>query len=297
MTYSPGSPGYSSHPPGSYGAPSPSYAPVAEPGPSKLPQYLNIAVVVLGSGRLRGRFGPVFTASAELGPFSVEATSTGGILLTLAARAGRAAGRHRVAAQDQEEPPAVVALLAVLGVLVVIEQLVNRRQGVGRLGGLAGARLHDPAGHRRGRVLLLRDRRAHATGAQAPLRAAAVRPVRAIQPVRCSRRLLRGAPSSRRARRPTRHSSTARSTDRVPAMYPRSTRRLPAGPVDRRVLRHGRSAEWRPARCADPAHRISQLQPAPGRRHGTADTYPWSRTSAAAAAAARRSQSSGPRPS
>ena len=50
MTYSPGSPGGPGYPPGSYGAPTPSYAPApaADPGPSKLPVYLNIAVVLLG---------------------------------------------------------------------------------------------------------------------------------------------------------------------------------------------------------------------------------------------------------
>ena len=72
MTYSPGSPGNSGYPPGSYGAPSPSYAPVAEAGPSKLPQYLNIAVVLLGLGAYVAAFGPVFTASTNVGPFSVR---------------------------------------------------------------------------------------------------------------------------------------------------------------------------------------------------------------------------------
>ncbi len=125
MTYSPGSPGSSGYPPGSYGAPSPSYTPAAEPGPTKLPQYLNIAVVLLGLAAYVAAFGPVFTASTNLGPFSVEAISTGGILLTLAAVLAALLAAIGLLPKTKNYPT-VVALLAVLGVLAVVEQLVNR---------------------------------------------------------------------------------------------------------------------------------------------------------------------------
>ena len=178
MTYSPGSPGSSGYPPGSYGAPSPSYAPVADPGPSKLPHYLNIAVVLLGLGAYVAAFGPVFTASTNFGPFSVEATSTGGILLTLAA--------------------VLAALLAAIGLAAQDEEPSDRRCATGgarcpgrgraagqpaagrdhRLGAVGGAGAGDPSGHRRRAGAAVRDGCAHPAGAQTPLRAAAVRPVR-----------------------------------------------------------------------------------------------------------------------
>lgn len=137
MTYSPGSPGNSGYQPGSYGAPSPgsygspapapSYTPPAEPGPSKLPEYLNIAVVLLGIGAYVAAFGPVFTASTNLGPFSVEATSTGGILLTLATVLAALLAAIGLLPKTKGYPT-LIALLAVLGLLAVVEQIVNKPQ-------------------------------------------------------------------------------------------------------------------------------------------------------------------------
>ena len=67
MRYPPTNPGYpQSQQPGPYGAPGPRSP--AEAGPSKLPLYLTIAVVVLGLAAYLASFGPVFTVSAELGP-------------------------------------------------------------------------------------------------------------------------------------------------------------------------------------------------------------------------------------
>ena len=131
MTYSPGSPGSSGYPPGSYGAQSPSFAPTpaAEPGPSKLPFYLNIAVVVLGLGAYIAAFGTVFKASAELGPFNLEATSSGGILLTLAAVLASLLAAIGLLPKSKGYTT-VVAILAVLGVLAVVEQIVNKPQSV-----------------------------------------------------------------------------------------------------------------------------------------------------------------------
>jgi hypothetical protein len=78
MTYPPTNPGYlPPQPPGSYGAPAPSFAP-AEAGPSKLPLYLNVAVVVLGLAAYLASFGPILTIKAELGPFGGAELSGGG---------------------------------------------------------------------------------------------------------------------------------------------------------------------------------------------------------------------------
>jgi hypothetical protein len=127
MTYPPGPPGNSGYQPGSYGASPSSYAPATEPGPSKLPQYLNIAIVLLGAAAYVAAFGPVFATSATYGPFSVEATSTGGILLTLAAVLAALLAAIGLLPRTKQYPT-VVAVLAVLGVLAVVEQFVNKPQ-------------------------------------------------------------------------------------------------------------------------------------------------------------------------
>ncbi|WP_197378509.1 DUF5336 domain-containing protein [Mycolicibacterium mengxianglii] len=128
MTYSPGNqPGGgfpSAQPPGSYGAPTQSFAAAAEPGPTKLPQYLSIAVVVLGLAAYLSSFGPVFTSSAELGPISVEATSGGGIMLTLATLLAALLAAVGLLPRTKGYL-GVVAILAVLGVLVIVSQLFN----------------------------------------------------------------------------------------------------------------------------------------------------------------------------
>ncbi len=130
MTYSPGSPGGPGYQPGSYGAPTPSYtpaAPAAEPGPSKLPAYLNIAVVLLGVAAYVSAFGPVYASSTNFGPFTVEATTTGGILLTLAAVLAALLAAVGLLPKTKNHPT-IVAMLAVVGVLAVLEQVVNKPQ-------------------------------------------------------------------------------------------------------------------------------------------------------------------------
>ncbi len=128
MTYSPGPPGSSGYPPGSYGAPSPSYAP-AEPVPSRLPLFLTIAVVVLGIGAYVASFGPLLYVN--LGNITIAATGGGpsnsSILLTLGSvLAALLAGIGLL--PKTKSYPTVVAVLAILGVLAVIEQMVNRPQ-------------------------------------------------------------------------------------------------------------------------------------------------------------------------
>ncbi|GAA1676018.1 34 kDa antigenic protein [Mycolicibacterium murale] len=132
MTYSPGNPPGGGFPPaqppgsyssGSYTAPTQSFAPATEPGP-KLPLYLSAAVVVLGLAAYLSSFGPVFTSSAELGPISVEATSGGGPFLTLATLLAALLAAVGLVPKVKGHL-AVVAILATLGVLVVIGQLFN----------------------------------------------------------------------------------------------------------------------------------------------------------------------------
>lgn len=133
MTYSPGNPPGGGFPPaqppgsyssGSYAAPTQSFAPAAEPGPSKLPLYLSAAVVVLGIAAYLSSFGPVFTSSAELGPISVEATSGGGVVLTLATLLAALLAAVGLLPKVKSYL-AVVTILSVLGVMVVVSQLFN----------------------------------------------------------------------------------------------------------------------------------------------------------------------------
>lgn len=129
MTYStgnpPGGPGFPpAQPQGSYGAPTQSFAPVSDPALSKLPMYLSIAIVILGVAAYLSSFGPVFTSSAELGPISVEATSGGGIFLTLATLLAALLAAVGLLPKAKSYL-AVVTILSVLGVLVVVSQLFN----------------------------------------------------------------------------------------------------------------------------------------------------------------------------
>ena len=180
MTYSPGCPGYSGHPPGSYGATvTVVMPPTPIPGPSKLPLYLDIAVVrARVSPSTWPRFGPVFTAS-RTSARSASSREHLGILLTLAAvlaalLAGVACCPRRRAIRPS------LPLLAVLGVPGRGRALVNRPQAA-TIGWalwvvLALVILQAIAAVL---VLLLRDGCAHRAGAQTQLRATAVRPVRA----------------------------------------------------------------------------------------------------------------------
>ena len=129
MSYPPTNPGYpQTQQTGPYGAPGPSFAPT-EAGPSKLPLYLTIAVVVLGLAAYLASFGPVFTVSAELGPFGgAELTGSGGgypiIAAALAALLAAVSLLPKVKGYS-----AVVAAVSALAVLLVIAQLVSKPTG------------------------------------------------------------------------------------------------------------------------------------------------------------------------
>ncbi|MCB1266077.1 MAG: DUF5336 domain-containing protein [Mycobacterium sp.] len=136
MTYPPGTPptgpGYPMQPMG-YGAPAaPSYpAPVPTPpaGPAKTPSYLGLGVVVLGLAAYLASFGPLLSINADIGPFGgAEFTASGLSYWTVAALV---ASLLAAVGMFPKVPSytAMVAVAAVLGVLLVIGQVVNRPTG------------------------------------------------------------------------------------------------------------------------------------------------------------------------
>jgi hypothetical protein len=124
MTYPPGSPGYPpAQPGGSYPGATPSFA-KAESGESKLPLYLNIAVVVLGFAVYLLNFGPMFTVSSELGgPGASVFARDGGFGVPLAVLAALIAALS--ALPKGKSKAGLVAAIAVLGALLVISKTVN----------------------------------------------------------------------------------------------------------------------------------------------------------------------------
>ena len=82
MTYSPGSPGYPpAQPGGSYPGATPSFA-KTEDAESKLPSYLNAAVVVLGVAVYLLNFGPILppAPTSMPQPFSPTMAASGSTL-------------------------------------------------------------------------------------------------------------------------------------------------------------------------------------------------------------------------
>ncbi|MBB3602067.1 hypothetical protein FHT40_001700 [Mycolicibacterium sp. BK556] len=129
MTYPPTNPGYPPpQPAGPYGAPTQSFAP-AEAGPSKLPLYLNVAVVVLGLVAYLASFGPILTIKAELGPFGGAELSGGGggypVVATLIA-ALLAAAALLPKARDYG---GVIAAASAIALLTAIAQVVGKPTG------------------------------------------------------------------------------------------------------------------------------------------------------------------------
>ena len=128
MTYQPRNPGYSGpQPPAGYGAPA--VRPPAE-GPSKLPVYLTGAVVVLGLLAYLASFGPLFNINTSMGPFGgAELTASGMGYWTIAALIAALLAAAGLVAKGKSYTP-VVAVAAVLGLLLVIGQLINRPSGI-----------------------------------------------------------------------------------------------------------------------------------------------------------------------
>jgi Family of unknown function (DUF5336) len=128
MSYPPGSPGYPSASPQApqYSA-APQYNPPQEPvpaGPSKLPLYLSIAVVVLGLAVYLASYGPLFTASG--GDYYTPTLLSIGIVLSVAAALLQGTGLL----PNQKDPIAVVSALSVLGFLLHILIVISVPSGV-----------------------------------------------------------------------------------------------------------------------------------------------------------------------
>jgi hypothetical protein len=126
MTYQPPNPGYPApQQPAGYGAPL-APPPVARPaGPSKLPAYLTAGVGALGLLAYLFSFGPLFNINTSMGPFGgAEMTASGLGYWTIAALVAALLALAGLIAKKDYTP--IVAVAAVLGVLLVIGQLVNR---------------------------------------------------------------------------------------------------------------------------------------------------------------------------
>lgn len=129
MTYSPGSPGYPSaqQSAGNYGSSAPA-AGQSEPGESKLPLYLAIAVAVLGLLAYLFSFGPMFTYSSELSGSATEVSGDTGLAVAVALLAALLAGIGLLPKAKSYVP--IVAVLSVLGVLLIIAATFNKPSSV-----------------------------------------------------------------------------------------------------------------------------------------------------------------------
>ena len=122
MTYPPGNAGYppAQQPPGgSYGASTPGFT-QPEAGPSKLPFYLNIAVVALGLAAYLSSFLPMYDIDSPLGSLSVGGSyvSIAGVLAALLAAVA-------LIPKGKSYLP-IVAVISVLGALLAISNLFDK---------------------------------------------------------------------------------------------------------------------------------------------------------------------------
>ncbi|MDT5346989.1 MAG: hypothetical protein QOH91_276 [Mycobacterium sp.] len=130
MTYSPGSPGYppAQQPSGSYagaGA-TPNFA--KEPGESKLPLYLTIAVVGFGLAAYFASFGPLFALSSDLGGGGGGHVGYGGYAVIAALLAALLAGVGLLPKATSHL--GVVAAISVLAFLQALSEVINTPSGI-----------------------------------------------------------------------------------------------------------------------------------------------------------------------
>ncbi len=124
MTYSSGSPGFQpGPPPGSYGPSAPSFAKPSD-AESKLPLYLQIAVVALGFGVYLANFGPIVTVTDGEYPLIL---GDAGHTVPLALLAALLAGVSLLPKAKLYTP--VVAVIAVLGALLAISTVADSSDG------------------------------------------------------------------------------------------------------------------------------------------------------------------------
>ena len=127
MTYP--NPGYPApQQPGGYPAPAAPPYPVPA-GPSKLPASLAAAVAALGLAAYLASFGPLLSINTDIGPFGgAQFTASGLSIWTVAALVAALLAAVSLLPKAKTYAP-VVAVAAVLGVLLVIGQIVNRPSG------------------------------------------------------------------------------------------------------------------------------------------------------------------------
>ena len=142
MTYPPTNPGYPvSQQPGGYGAPA--APPYSVPAPDKTPMYLTVGVVALGLAAYLASFGPLLSINTDVGPFGgAQFTASGlsywtvaALVASLLAAVGLLptskypASKSYPASKNEKNYSAVIAVAAVLGVLLVLGQAINRPNG------------------------------------------------------------------------------------------------------------------------------------------------------------------------
>ncbi|MGI9123441.1 MAG: DUF5336 domain-containing protein [Mycobacterium sp.] len=130
MTYPPSNPGYPApQQPGGYGAPAGPAYPAPPAGPSKLPGYLIAGVVLLGVAAYLASFGPLLSINTDIGPFGgAQFTASGLSYWTMAALLAALLAAVSMLPKSRSYTP-IIAVAAVMGVLLVIGQVVNRPAG------------------------------------------------------------------------------------------------------------------------------------------------------------------------
>jgi len=130
MTYPPTNPGYPApQQPGPYGAPAVPAYPAPAAGPNKMPMYLTAGVVGLGLAAYLASFGPLLSINTDIGPFGgAELTASGLSYWTVAALVAALLAAVGLLPRSKNYT-AVVAVAAVLGVLLVLGQAINRPNG------------------------------------------------------------------------------------------------------------------------------------------------------------------------
>ena len=138
MSYPQGPPGNPGYPPAQqpttqFTAPTQQFvkaepAPAAPAGPSQLPMYLTVAVVVLGLAVYLSSFGPLFTSGADF--FTPTLLDLG---VVAAVAAGLIAGVSLL--PKQKALPALVAVLSVLAFLLVIAIVLTAPEACRSTGG------------------------------------------------------------------------------------------------------------------------------------------------------------------
>lgn len=128
MTYPPVNPGFAAPQPGGYGVPA---GPAPAAGPKKAPAYLSAAVVGLGLAAYLASFGPLLSLNADVGPFGgAELTASGLSYWTVAALVAALLAAVAMLPKAARTYTPVIAVTAVLGLLLVIGQVINRPSAV-----------------------------------------------------------------------------------------------------------------------------------------------------------------------